>query len=435
MNNLFLPDSRRLFTNSSYLAVVLPGFHVAAIFLIYHLLVFLFDVPHMSIFQFKAWDAWWYTSIAEKGYVFSAEEPSNVAFYPFFPYLWKALWKFTGAGVEGVCLFNACSFFAGLLMLRGIFGFSWWYFLFFAAIPSNMFMLVPYTEALFFLFCTLFIVGLEKKNLALQLCGLFLASLTRPTAYFFFPALVLMELFCSDSLRQALKRAVVLALAPFTALLIVVFIQYRQTGVWFAYFRDGWHRELALPDFPITSWGGASTIWLDGAAFFICMLSLAALLALGIRWLRGGYKKPERAAVFSVTYLVMPGLSALLLGSYDDGGGTTLASLNRYIMGTAFFTTALYYFTHHVKLDVRTIVISLLLLLCTYLLLDFEATGFSEYEIVHRRLYPVYMLCPLVVFFLVHKRFGEKFLPLGYFLNLFILVMLLNRFSQGVWVG
>ena len=37
------------------------------------------------------WDAGWYHSIVEHGYRFDAHAANNTAFFPLFPYLWKAL--------------------------------------------------------------------------------------------------------------------------------------------------------------------------------------------------------------------------------------------------------------------------------------------------------------------------------------------------------
>jgi hypothetical protein len=430
-----MPSYKNLSRRPSYLSLLVPPLHVGLMFLAYQLLVLLFGIPQMDLFQLKAWDANWYAGIAERGYTYSATEQSSVAFFPLFPYLWHALWKLTGAGVEGICLFNACAFFAGLFLLRHTFDFSWWYLLFFASIPSNMFMFVPYTEGLYFLFCSVFIAGAKQDNIKLKLAGLFLASLTRPTAFFFFPALVVMELFCNVSLKVALKRVLVQAVAPLLALGIVICVQYADTGVWFAYFRDGWHRQIALPRFPLTTWGGAMTLWLDGLAFLFCMLCLIVLAWHTFQWFGKKGHLQDSPVVFSLAYLVMPGLSALLMGSYDRAGGTTLASLNRYVMATPFFVVVLFYLTHQVTLNYRTAGVLILTVVLTYLLLNFRATGFAEYQAVHRFLYPLFMLFPLLLYVLASRRFNERFLPMAYLVNLFIMVLLLNRFAREIWVG
>src|ERR1043165_6331327 len=160
----FMQSLKSLTGKPSYHTVLLPAIHLGVIYIVYQFLMFYYDLPEMIVYNFKAWDSGWYASIAEKGYVFSAETQSNVAFYPLFPFIWKLLWKVTEAGVEGVCLFNFCVFFAGLFVLKRTLGFSWWYLMFFASIPSSMFMFVPYTEALFFLFCSVFIAGLKFED-------------------------------------------------------------------------------------------------------------------------------------------------------------------------------------------------------------------------------------------------------------------------------
>lgn len=107
-------------------------FHLILVYLIYQLLLLGSFISSIDVYHFKQWDAYWYAGIAKDGYRFSETKPSNTAFFPMFPYLWKALWKISNAGVGLICVFNTLLFLAGMLVLKKHFNFPGlvFYFLF-----------------------------------------------------------------------------------------------------------------------------------------------------------------------------------------------------------------------------------------------------------------------------------------------------------------
>lgn len=245
--------------------------HALIMCVVYKLELLSSFITKIEPYYLKEWDAYWYGSIAEHGYLYDEAKPSNSGFFPLFPYTWRLLWKLTKASVQGVCLFNGMLFLAGMLVLRKAFNFSWMYFLVFISIPSNMFMYVPYTEAIFFFFSTLLLVGLRTNNAYLVAAGLFFASLTKATALFFLPAILCMEILNFESLWQCVKRTAAYAFFPLLGLFSVILFQYKATGVWFAYYRTQahfWKRTFHVPEFPLTTWGGPRVLWLDGRRFF-----------------------------------------------------------------------------------------------------------------------------------------------------------------------
>ena len=289
--------------------LLIPCFHLAVLHIVYELLVLGSLIPRFEIFFLKQWDAYWYSSIAEHGYQYSTLRPSNSGFFPLFAYEWKALWKLTDAGVEGVCLFNVLIFFAGMLMLKESFKFSWTYFLLFVSIPSNMFMYVPYTEATFFFFSAALLVGLKNDKPYMIIIGLFFASLAKPTALFFIPAIIIMETVSFETTKKFVKNCLGYSLVPLFAVLIVLLMQYKATGVWFAYFKtqaNFWSRTLQLPELPLTTWDGPRLIWLDGFAVFFGLLAIGLLTALLLN--KSGKTKHQEISkpiIFSLCYLVM----------------------------------------------------------------------------------------------------------------------------------
>lgn len=66
--------------------------------------------------------------------------------------------------------------------------------------------------------------------------GLFLASLTRPSAVFFIPAIISMEVLHYKDIKTFLKNTVSYITPSLMSILLVFFIQYQATGVWFAFF-------------------------------------------------------------------------------------------------------------------------------------------------------------------------------------------------------
>ena len=188
-------------------AIAFPLLHLFVLFMMYKLLYFLSLAGHIAdLSQFKQWDSFWYASIAENGYQYSHTEASNSGFFPLFPYMWKLLWKITGSGVKGICILNLVIFLLGMLMLKEAFKFPWSYFMLFLSIPSNFFMYVPYSEAAFFFFSAVMLAGLKKNNRWMILTGLFFSSLARPTALFFIPAIICMEIFSFENFKKFFRN-------------------------------------------------------------------------------------------------------------------------------------------------------------------------------------------------------------------------------------
>lgn len=416
--------------------ILVPCFHLAIIYSVYELLVLGSFITRMDLFHFKQWDAYWYASIAEQGYQFSETKASNCAFFPLFPYVWKILWKIMNAGVDGVCLFNTLTFLAGMLILKKAFGFSWSYFLVFVSIPSNIFMYVPYSEATFFFFSSLILAGLKTNKKSMVFTGLFLASLTRPSATFFIPAILAMEIMSFVSIKSFIKNILTYSSIPVLAILIVFIFQYYATGVWLAFFKDGWTREMKLPEFPLTTWGGFKNLWLDALALFFGLLAIVTLLVFAFKKL----KEPkiielEKAETFSLAYVTMALLTILLFGGKDADGGTTLLSLNRFLMATPYFTLMLYFLSHHIKLDLKAYSIYAAVAVLTLFLLNLQGTGYTEYTRLDKSMYTLLMFALILLFSTISLCYQGRFLALVYVMNVFLQVLILNHFSNAQWIG
>lgn len=107
------------------------------------------------------WDVFWYDQIRQNGYSYSATILSNVAFFPLFPYFWR----FTGLGLFGMSVLNITLFLAAFTWLAQQLHLPARLQLLLLSSPLLLFMVVPYTEALFFCFATLLLLGLRRRRL------------------------------------------------------------------------------------------------------------------------------------------------------------------------------------------------------------------------------------------------------------------------------
>ena len=148
------------------------------------------------------WDALHYTANA-----IADMRGMNRDFFPLFPYTWHLL----QASATSIALLNWSVFSIGMALLATAFEARRSELLLLLSVPSLMFMYLPYTEAFFFLFAVLLILGLKEKNLLLTTLGILLCGIVRPTAVVFAPALLATFYFCEKEKSKALLKALALA--------------------------------------------------------------------------------------------------------------------------------------------------------------------------------------------------------------------------------
>jgi len=302
-----------------------------------------------------------------------------------------------------------------------------------------MFMYVPYTEAAFFFFSSVMLLGLKQNNQWMILTGLFFASLTRPTAVFFIPAIICMEMFSYENIRKFLKNVLLYSSVPLLGILVVVLFQHKATGIWFAYFKAQtlfWKRTIQLPDLPFTTWDGPRMLWLDGLALFFGIMALAILILFLVKKLR----KPEaveknRALYFSLCYLMMALFSVVFLNGKDVNGGTSLMGANRYIMATPYFIILLLFLSSDVKLKFEYLMIYIAAAVATFFLLRVEGGGFINYDSYDKFYYRFLIVLNGLIFILISKYFKSRFISMVYLINVFAQVIIMHQFAIGRWIG
>ena len=161
------------------------------------------------------WDAAHYHDIKEYGY--SPEKAGGekiYAFFPLFPYVWHLL----NVSPMSWMALNYALFSVGLLILLYYFSEPHQHLtnvLLSLSLPSTIIFLMPYTEAFFFLWTTLAMVGVFRQKYWLYFIALFLASLTRPSY-----AILMMTFICVELFFLVIHRNFLLLLKN-TALRIV----------------------------------------------------------------------------------------------------------------------------------------------------------------------------------------------------------------------
>lgn len=205
--------------------------------------------------QFRIWDGAWYINIATNGYTHHIPPgtgnpaQANVAFFPLFPILMRAVHTVTRLGLERsgaivVFVFGAGAAVGFWLLVRrlrdeGTADRAVALFVFF---PGTLVFSLLYAESVaicFAIFCCLFI--LEERWVLAGLCGA-LATAARPNAAGVVVAAAVAALLAYRE-RRSLRPFMAVLLAPLGAIGFFLFL-WQWTGSWRSWIdvqRRGWH--------------------------------------------------------------------------------------------------------------------------------------------------------------------------------------------------
>jgi len=412
-------------------------FHVLLIAILYYLFYFLGLCTILpSDASLLQWDANWYNSIQLDGYWYSEKMQSNSGFYPLFP----ALWNLLGCGAFAISCLNACICLLSIALLVKYFQISPETALLFLSLPSIFFLYVPYAESIFFLGATITLVGLKRGKNAWILIGILIASLSKATAIFFVPSglfmLLTMQHFKQIKMLPLFLRSILLIAIVTLGTMLVVAIQYQQTGVWMAYFKSQsmqWNRSFTIPVFPLTTWDAHRLLTLDAAAFLVGVVAL--FLCLRHLWSSVGnnlnsFLQTDKAYLFSCAFLVMVLASILFFNPLDAATNTTsILSINRYMIASPFLLV----FLHHHVSSSRLTQKELFVLFGLLLALGFIFNAYSG----KRSAFLFFLLIGYCMSYLtvLYKPFLKKYWLVLYFINCCFQLFLFNSFLEGQWVG
>ena len=420
---------------------------IGQLLLLVGLIVLLGLAPRPLLTGLVHWDAEWYESIRTNGYFFREGAKSSVAFFSVFPLLWRT----THLGPIGISLVNltiaafSVYLLATRLQLRPV------AVLLFVALPSTFFLYVPYTEACFFFFSSLVLVLLAQypKRLGLLAIVLFLVALTRVSAFFYLPALGVVEgvewLRDLRSWPERLRRLVICGLATGAGLATVMVYQWQQTGVWFAFNKaeEQWDHHFRVPRLPmISTLENDGALWLDGLAMLVGALALVWLAYVAWQAVRHQGSLPDRLLLFSAAFIAAATFQTVFNAPVEEGH-SSLMSLNRYIFCTPLFLIMLDRMVPRHALGWRPVLLGLALVLGVTAMLGMLSNEQFDIEWPTSRIpllwgpvagatYAVAVLVYTLMWLQSGTRVGRILLYMSSFgLQLF----LLYTYSVGHWVG
>jgi hypothetical protein len=424
--------------------LIIPLIHVS-LFVLFYLIFSFFGIitefpTNDSILR---WDASWYNSIMKNGYQYFWYEASNSAFFPLFPYLWKLL----HVNAIWISLINYLICLFGLYLLFKHFEIEKKIILVFLAIPSSIFFFLPYTESLFLLCTSIFLVGLKNDNLKWIVVGIFLSSLTRATAMFFIPSIIIMEVFFANQLmdKKVWKNILLYSLVSLIGLFVVVLFQYALTAEWFAFAKQQvkfWHHRFSLPGIPFVTYGGSSILWLDALALNFGFIASLLLVVFGVRFLlkKSIFNFKDKPFWFSATYAFMVTVYCIFFDHKSYEGGTELVSLNRYLLSTSFFLVFLNGLIQRISYSFKNGLILFSIILFSSILLGLGRSLLfldALYQNYHRStiFFIVIMLYFFMYYFLMHPRYKREVSVMLLCINLILSVIVYHLFIQNNWVA
>jgi hypothetical protein len=315
------------------------------------------------------------------------------------------------------------------------------------SVPSSIFFFLPYTESMFFLFCSLFLVGLKENNTRLIIAGLFLASLTRATAMFFIPAVIVMEFFNSEKHfnSSSLKNILYYSLTILSALFVVVLIQYYQTHEWFAFVKQQvkfWGHKFSWPGFPLISYSTGNTLWIDGLAFITGLTAIVISFVFLIKKLKvTEHWHKNRPYWFSAVYIVMVTFYSIFFNNKAGDGQTSLDSLNRYIFSTAFFMIFFIQSAEYFSLNLKNTFIFVFIVVAGFMLIGLGGPALQfiskpKFGTWGNLIFFFALLNYIMYYYLTsHKSYG-KYIGLTLAgINVILTAYLLNSFLAAYWVA
>jgi hypothetical protein len=301
-----------------------------------------FPTPNNS--NLMHYDSFYYYTIKRIGYLYLQGKANNLAFFPLFPYVWGL----TTLNILFIGVFNYLVFTISFSLLVKTNELPVSIILLIISFPSFIFFVIPYSESLFFLFCTIIINGFKKQSIILVCFGLFGASMVRSVCVIFIPAIVLCDLLIAYTDGFNKKLFIGLFCKLISCLLgffLACYWMAKDTRKWF-YFVDVqkyWHRTWQLPNFPLTTIQANRVLGLDAVAFVFGLVAILICCIVVFNIIYKRFNKSSKSnfrienyVVFSILYLV--GVTVIdTCFTNRIGNSTNIWSLNRHLMCTAFF--------------------------------------------------------------------------------------------------
>lgn len=415
------------------LIITLIG-HLALSALLYCILVYLgiFSLLPNEI-NYLNWDVAFYRDIKDTGYIYEGAGPSNMAFFPLFPYLWKFI-EFSALQIG---VFNFAIFAGSFSVLVAKRGLETKYLLVLISIPCFIFFYLPYSESLFFLFGLSIIRGYRDNKFIFVITGILGCCLTRAVSIVFIPVIIVTEILYWKSSKEIFvfpgRRIMICCLLALLAILVVVCLQGIQTEKWFYSLEaaKNFNRALIFPALPFTTLAPERILGIDGVAWSTGLIAIYFCIKWSFCFLRGFLFKrrymltDDRSVFFSALFLSSVFLIDTFFTNYL-GGHTNLWSIDRHLLCTPFAVHFIVWFVKDCG-EERIDLYSLALIIFAGMFI----TGIYQFQL---HLY-FYFLFFTAVF--LGKYFAKARLLLYplYAFNLLLAVVFFHDFLSFKWVG
>lgn len=354
--------------------VLITGYFcvVLALFLLYATSIKSTSFESNVLYNF---DAEHYNEIKNNGYTnFSGLNGDERAFFPLFP----LIWKYSHLSHIGISIFNFVLYCFSQSLLFATLNVTKKQLFVLTSFPSLMFMMLPYSESLFYLGSVMLIMGLIKKNQALLLFAFFFISMVRPAYTILLPAYILTTLLTERQTKTILIKSLSATIAVFIGVGIVALLQFSDSGEWLGFIKAQqgapWFNTLKLPSLPYRSWAQFPPMPIDALAFTISVCCLLIVLKpLYDKLVNTRLSKVDATHLISMFYILGIGLAV-----YFFRGGS-FHSLNRFVFCTVFiqlFLLFLWNSTHMLSNQYLYIV------LCVFTIVWFFFNGFTHFRLI-----------------------------------------------------
>lgn len=376
-------------------------------------------------------DCGWYSSIKDMGYEYKPDVACNLAFFPIFPYVWR----FLNISILHISILNATIWFISLIIFKNAFNLSNRKMLVLASVPSSMFFFVPYTESFFFIFTVFIVSGYRKNHYPLLFFGFLMASMIRPAGFFFIPAIIAVEFFRDQTILQKIKKIILNVIPNIIGLASVVCFQYWKTGIWFASFKAqtaGWDRSYKFPTLPFYMHNHINTLWLDGIAIIIGILSIVIMVYSFFKFVIKKDYALNSELTFSLIYFIMVLFSSTFYSTLWFEGRTCISSINRYMFATPFILILLINIPYQLK--TRVILAILGVFIFSFYLLGFYSR-LNGLTLLDNFLYMICMMIYFSLYIINNSKWSNHVWAVLYIFNSAAMIFLLYNFVNNVWVG
>lgn len=290
--------------------------------------------------KMTVWDGSHYNFIKEEMY----SDIKNFAYYPLFPLFWKA----TGLSTLGISLLNIFLFALGMWVMFKIFknNLSWKHLLLLLCVPYMVIFMMPYSEALYFVFIALGLYGILKEKYWFYFFGFLLASMIKSSSLLFVILFLCLEgLYALNhrSISLFFKRFLKAVFPVVLGMFLVMLFQWIMGAPSFfqsIISQKYWGKSLSLPQLPFSFWSNESR---SITVPFLCLYFLPMLVVLAREVVltlsskrRIAFDKWKYVRLICIVFLVGNVFTAL----FTQHGG--LYSLARYLLATPFFVFLLF---------------------------------------------------------------------------------------------